>query len=560
MAHALIYFVPRMMRVAFTFFDSIHTQARLHSSLPHFFSHKAFLTFSIMANLSGPFCTQCGRLHLRFHGLPDYPPLPPSLPFPLGIAPSFCSGCGQIHSYINAETLLTHGHEPDEIGSTAFECHQPQIVSIPTLNISSLSSTTTPITSAAHRKATGIALVQPSLTPSLPFDSFRALESAVNTARTGRNLVIPVGRGRPQPRTLASTSTRPSRGGSTSANLALTARQLVTAGGETPLAGSLSKIIPTITSLEVQVSLLYRKLHWDDIDTPNETRERIQRLEGSEQWDPTEEALDFQLTPPFESCWRGLLFHKVIRKTGLWKRFESTIFLPSQDDIQPVIYRATLFRDWNARRHAGGIRLPASELEKRNNTLRSIITSFFPPPKRGLATMFILLEYTYPSPSPENSISHSASLPAHDTPSPPLSSNLGENTTSSPHAPCLQNNLHPQPPSVIPHSLTIRTDQSPPPNAEQLESSLSSFSLQEDLPIYPTGDRLQEAQVLPAAPKQLLVTDNRQTVIAGGSGLPECIGGVPGTPAEGIVVANDLLEDVSGAASGKVFNHLKVSY
>ena len=92
---------------------------------------------------------------------------------------------------------------------------------------------------------------------------------------------------------------------------------MVTAGGETPLAGSLSKIVPTITSLEVQVSLLYRELYWDEIDTPNETRERIQRLEGSEQWDPTEEALDFQLTPPFESCWQGLLFHKVIRKTGL---------------------------------------------------------------------------------------------------------------------------------------------------------------------------------------------------------------------------------------------------
>lgn len=178
--------------------------------------------------------------------------------------------------------------------------------------------------------------------------------------------------------------------------------------------------------------------------------------------------------------------------------------------------------------------------------------------------MFILLEYTYPSPSPENSSSHSASLPAHDTPSPPLSSNfpVGENTTSSPRAPraCPQNNLHPQPPSVIPHSLTIRTDQCPPPNAEQLESSLSCFSLQEDLPIYPTGDCLQESWVLPTTPQQPLATDNRQTVIAGGSGLPECIGGVPGTPAEGIVVANDLLEDVSGATSGKVFNHLKVSY
>ena len=76
-----------------------------------------------MSNLSGPFCTQCGRLHLCFHGLRDYPPLPPSLPFPLEIAPSFCGGCGQIHSYINAETLLAHGHEPAEIGSTALECH-----------------------------------------------------------------------------------------------------------------------------------------------------------------------------------------------------------------------------------------------------------------------------------------------------------------------------------------------------------------------------------------------------------------------------------------------------
>jgi hypothetical protein len=129
--------------------------------------------------------------------------------------------------------------------------------------------------SAAQRKPTGNVSIQ-SLQP-LPFDSFRVLEPAVNTARTGRNLVL-VGHGRPGARAFPSTSSRPSRILQNSASFPLA---IVHTG---PGANTAPPMVlqPTPAPLVLELSLLYHELLWNDIDTPNKTWERIQRLEGSE--------------------------------------------------------------------------------------------------------------------------------------------------------------------------------------------------------------------------------------------------------------------------------------
>ena len=233
---------------------------------------------------------------------------------------------------------------------------------------------------------------------------------------------------------------------------------------------------------QLELTLLYRKLHWIDIGTANETRERIRRLEGCEVWTPGDDVLDFEIHAPFDSAWQGLLLHKVIQKTGLWNWFTSTVFQPSEDTdyVNPAIYRASLFQDWNTKKLVGSIRLPALEVQKDNNTLRSIIRLFFTPKRGQAASIFVLLKYTFPSPpNSENSGSQSISLPIPETSPSQLPSQIADHTSTSELSPApssLPDKGLPSSPPVLP----TRLEAPAPPLGNSAQQSIGQFQVHND--------------------------------------------------------------------------------
>lgn len=59
------------------------------------------------------------------------------------------------------------------------------------------------------------------------------------------------------------------------------------------------------------------------------------------------------------------------------------------------MWRVSFLIDWNTKRFAGGIRLPITVLQSKT-TLRSILDTFFPTPRRSYPDLFLLVEYTFP--------------------------------------------------------------------------------------------------------------------------------------------------------------------
>jgi hypothetical protein len=53
---------------------------------------------------------------------------------------------------------------------------------------------------------------------------------------------------------------------------------------------------------------------------------RIRRLEGSELWSPETDLLDVKAERPYDYWWTCLLHRRVLKRTGLWTRFEQASF------------------------------------------------------------------------------------------------------------------------------------------------------------------------------------------------------------------------------------------
>ena len=65
------------------------------------------------------------------------------------------------------------------------------------------------------------------------------------------------------------------------------------------------------------------------------------------------------------------------------------------------MWRVSFLIDWNTKRFAGGIRLPICELQKKT-TLRAILDTYFPTPRRSYPKLFLLVENNFPpGPTPE---------------------------------------------------------------------------------------------------------------------------------------------------------------
>jgi len=76
-----------------------------------------------------------------------------------------------------------------------------------------------------------------------------------------------------------------------------------------------------------------------------------------------------------------------------------------------IVWRVSFLIDWNTKRFAGGIRLPISILQSQT-TLRSILDTYFPSPRRGYPELFLLVKYTFPpAATPQGESSTSAVLP-----------------------------------------------------------------------------------------------------------------------------------------------------
>ena len=312
-----------------------------------------------------PYCSRCSRLRPVFHGNSRYPPPQPTLPYPSGIPAKYCSGCGQICSYqqpvlqpeVTPSPNLQNNREAPgsnvqhlqqspstDIIPIADNLIDPRLGNAGQLLIPSSFYIYPELKSRAELKATGAiphihigpqaVTSNPAMGNQQPFSRFRAFESAVNAARAGpKVLTVP-----PKPRRPAVARTSILRVPTPSRQPQLPVLGQATTFSHPSItslapAPSAQHILPSPTNItstsplalparRFSITLLHRLLNWSDVETYKEDRERIRRLIGSELWAPDTDLLDVVSEEPFIPWWTIQLHQKVLKKTGLWARFD----------------------------------------------------------------------------------------------------------------------------------------------------------------------------------------------------------------------------------------------
>lgn len=163
---------------------------------------------------SEPYCSRCSRLRPVYDSDSRFPAPPLPLPYPPGIAPEYCSGCGRIHSYDEPQQLqVTPLHNSHTTSSNAIvqapegpylsivdKLIDPKLRQAGYFQVSSSDNTFPEKMSLAEQKAVGglprsVASLPLTVNSehgngkNSPFSTFRAFVSAVNAARAGPSLL-----------------------------------------------------------------------------------------------------------------------------------------------------------------------------------------------------------------------------------------------------------------------------------------------------------------------------------------------------------------------------------